>query len=942
VAREQPGDQSPTRMEELFHAALEQPPEDRREFLMRAVPDEPALRAEVESLLKAAAAEDFLGTSPFPTVVEHPQTLKPGTRLGSFEITGLLGRGGMGEVYRAYDPRLQRDIAIKVLPALFAADRAHVSRFEREARAASALNHPNIVSIFDIGHENGVYWIVSELIDGESLRDQMARGTIEQRRALSIATQVANALAAAHAAGLVHRDLKPANIILHRDGRAKLVDFGLAKQTGPFEGGTLTESGTVLGTAGYMAPEQVRGELTDLRADVFSLGVVLYELFSGKQAFTGASTVERMHAVLKEEPPALPATVPRALDRLVRRCLEKDPNRRFQSAMDLAFALESSLAIPPARSVSRMAGRRSATWIAFGAVTAVTAFAAAILILSRVRDVRFIERLAYEVEPLTLVGDVDEATISPDGKLLAYTSGLPDRLSLRIKTLATGEDRELPGARRGPMHGLAFSFDSKQIYVGFDGVTSQLPVAGGVPVELLTQRKIGYAAPSPNGAEMVFVPYIPSNFGIYLAHPDGGDERLLIQYRFPKLLYGPTWSPRGDAIAFVGTPSGFFHWDVMTIAAHPGAAPRIVSPRHFYRLGRAEWVNGGKAFVFAGVETPGKDPLAQLWTMTYHGGELRRITNGLDSYSTVSSSSDSQLLGAVREQTTSEILLLSQEGSLIRHLTTRGPAREGTDGVVFLGDERLVFTSKLSGTGELWSIDTDGANRRRLTDNGARNMWPFVSNSGQTILWARVDQAAGTWAMDADGSNVRRISSLGGWFWSETGSAPESLTQPRTGRLPDGTFIPYASTLDSGERSLMRAETDGSLKSIVLSKLPMSPVQPAVSPDKRWIAFGVETEGAPQTAVIPATGGDPVAVLPINAWSVHWTPDGKSLIYIRNDEGSDNLWTAPVFGGQARQMTRFNDVGILRFASSVTGKYLAVVHGSTSKDAVLLRAKRQP
>lgn len=942
ATREQPGDQALSRIEELFHAALEQLPADRDDFLTRAVPDEPALRAAVESLLKAAAATDFLGSLPFPKTVEPPPMLKSGTRLGSFEITGVLGRGGMGEVYRAYDPRLQRDVALKILTTVFAVDPERVERFEREARAASALNHPNIVSIYDIGHENGIYWIVSELIDGESLRDQMARGRIEQRRALTIAIQVANALSAAHEAGLVHRDLKPANIILHRDGRAKLVDFGLAKQTRPGREERIeTQSGTILGTAGYMAPEQVRGGLTDFRADIFSFGVVLYELLSGKQAFTGASTVELMNAVLKEEPAALPASVHSAWAGIVGRCLEKNPDRRFQSGADLRFALESSLDIPPSRSVTRVTSRSRATWIAIGAVTVVTAISAAILIVHRAREVDVTERLTYSVEPLTSVGDVEEVAISPDGRLLAYTNGPSDRLSLRIKTLATGEDRELPGARRGPMHGVAFSFDSKQIYVGFDGVTNRIPVAGGVPVELLTKRKIGYAAPSPNGAEMVFAPFIPRTFGIYLAHPDGSDERALIQYRFPRMLYGPTWSPHGDVIAFVGTPSGFFLWDVMAVNAHPGATPQIVSKRHFYRLGRAEWVSGGNALVFAGVETPGKDPLAQIWAMTYPEGKLSRITNGLDSYPSVTASRDSQILGAVREQSASEILLLSQQGRMTRHLTTRGPAQEGTDGVVFLGDERLVFTSKLSGTGELWSIDTDGTNRRRLTDNGARNLWPSASNSGRTILWGRIDQSPGTWAMDADGGNARRISSFGGWFWSETGSAPQSLGQGRAETLSDGTFILYMSSSGSGRRTLMRAETDGSSKSIALSELPMQPVQPAVSRDKRWIAFGMDTEGPPRTAVIPAIGGNPVAVLPINAWSVQWTADGKSLIYIRNDEGSDNLWTAPVFGGDAHQITKFEDARIIRFASSLSGKYLAVVHGSTTKDAVLLRANRQ-
>ena len=328
------------KVEELYQAALAQPPEQRAAFLAQACADDPQLRGEVQSLLDQQA-DSFLESAPLSAV----KALSAGAKLGNFEIVELLGRGGMGEVWRARDTRLKRDVAIKVLPVGLARDPERIARFEREARAASALNHPNIVAVYDIGCDNGTYWIASELVSGDTLRRMIEAGPLPAPKAVGIATQVAAGLAAAHAAGLVHRDLKPDNIMVTRDGHVKILDFGLAKQRRAAPDSTaadLTDGGVVLGTAGYMSPEQVRGEAADHRSDLFSFGIVLYEMLCGKRAFAGDSSVEVMNAILKEEPPELPASVPQALALIVCRCLEKESDRRFQSAADLAFALQPS------------------------------------------------------------------------------------------------------------------------------------------------------------------------------------------------------------------------------------------------------------------------------------------------------------------------------------------------------------------------------------------------------------------------------------------------------------------------------------------------------------------------------------------------------------------------------------------------------------------------
>src|SRR5271166_883534 len=278
--------------------------------------------------------------------------LASGTKLGPYEIQSPLGAGGMGEVYRAKDSRLGRDVAIKVLPESLARDAERLRRFETEARAIAALNHPNILSIHDIGTHNGAPYLVSECLEGQSLWVAVRGGALPLRRVADYGTQIAQGLAAAHEKGIVHRDLKPENVFVTRDGRVKILDFGLAKLAHPeessYEGATMaavpTSAGVVLGTVGYMSPEQVRGEPADARSDIFSLGTILYEMISGNRAFRRDTSAETMTAILKEDLPELSLTgkpISPVLERVVRRCLEKNPLQRFQSARDLAFNLES-------------------------------------------------------------------------------------------------------------------------------------------------------------------------------------------------------------------------------------------------------------------------------------------------------------------------------------------------------------------------------------------------------------------------------------------------------------------------------------------------------------------------------------------------------------------------------------------------------------------------
>ena len=356
----------------MFHAALLRDSGQRRTFLQDACGADEPLRAEVEAMLAAHDNAGDPGSIPAVAVSEQMLRLQSGSAVGRYRIDALIGAGGMGQVYRARDPQIERDVAIKVLPADFAADAERLRRFEQEAHASGALNHPNVMTLYDVGTADGRPYLVMELLDGETLRDCVGRGAMPAARACEIAAAIARGLAAAHARGIVHRDLKPENVMVTRDGRVKILDFGIAKlrvrdphldqrtATTPLR----TAADTMLGTAGYMAPEQIRGEPADERADLFALGAMLFELLTGRRAFDRESRVETLNAILHDDVPALgaaAANVPVALDRIVRRCLEKDPDARFQSARDLAFALDTAADTGDADIDSRRAAAGSST-----------------------------------------------------------------------------------------------------------------------------------------------------------------------------------------------------------------------------------------------------------------------------------------------------------------------------------------------------------------------------------------------------------------------------------------------------------------------------------------------------------------------------------------------------------------------------------------------------
>jgi len=481
--------------------------------------------------------------------------LGSGTQLGPYEIHSPLGSGGMGEVYRVRDTRLGRDVALKILPDSFARESDRLQRFETEARAVAALNHPNILAIFDIGQHNGSPFLVSELLEGETLREVLEGGPLPQRKAIEYGVQIAQGLASAHEKGIIHRDVKPENIFVSREGRIKILDFGLAKQAQARgkDGATVTSShtaaGMVLGTAGYMSPEQVRGEPADARSDIFAFGAVLYEMLCGNRAFHRDTAAETMTAILRDDPPEISVTghqIPPALERIVRRCLEKDAEQRFQSAKDLSFAL-SALSGSDSNLASRVAPAPSKIRPWVWAIAGLAAILAATATWLAMRHSAASGTLQFAI-PVS--GEVSHMALSTDGTMLALvspdeTSGIP---MIFIQRVGSPDARALPGTG-----GASYPFWSPDnAYVGFfaNGKLQKIAIAGGPP-QVLT--KVWAARGGSWGRRNVIIYSPDSGSFIWRINADGSGAAPITDHVFVATDQSHRWPlflPDGNHFLF--------------------------------------------------------------------------------------------------------------------------------------------------------------------------------------------------------------------------------------------------------------------------------------------------------------------------------------------------------------------------------------------------------
>jgi eukaryotic-like serine/threonine-protein kinase len=781
-----------------------------------------------------------------------------GTRLGPYEIQSPLGAGGMGEVYRARDTRLSRDVAIKILPASFSTDPERLQRFAQESRAAAALNHPNILSIFDIGEAGGAPYVVSELLEGETLRDRLRKGPLSStRKAIDYAQQIARGLAAAHEKGIVHRDLKPENLFITEDGRVKILDFGLAKFTRPEanlaeDAPTLqvaTEAGTVLGTAGYMAPEQVRGKATDARSDIFSFGAILYEMLSGKRAFHGDSTADTMSAILKEDPPDLNETnrhVSPVLDRIVRHCLEKSPAERFQSARDVAFNLEALSDVSTSSSsrggVVELAEKKSARrWWAL-----VVASWAGIYRYAR-RGTAGLNPAFHEITFRN--GTIQQARFAPDGQTIVYGAawdGKPQELFTTRFDSTDSRSMGLPSAQilsissKGEMAILLHptSFGLYQF-----GTLARVPLAGGAPREILE---------GCFGAD-----WTPDGQSLAVIHQIAGDTaKNNLEFPAGNVIYDPAgwisdvrFSPNGQFLAFADHVAD---GDDGRIVITDTKGNHKVSSSFFSTVWGAAWTRNGKEVWFSA--TPGGAARA-IYALDVSGNErlIYRAPGGLTLHDLsrtglllMTSEKARITLSALPPGETRERSLSWFDWSLLSDMSADG--------------KTIVFSETGEAAGANYSLylrKTDGSAAVRLGDGG----FGFLSPDGKWVL-----------AMDRSPAKLVLLPTGVG--------EPRDLTDNQrdhfaAGWLPDGKSIIFSEAEPGhGPRTYLLDIQGGSPKAIT----PEGTFGGFVTPDGKWV---LARDAQRQRWLYPIAGGEPqrfnYGIKPDEV-VLGFTQDGKNLI----------------------------------------------------------------
>jgi Tol biopolymer transport system component/predicted Ser/Thr protein kinase len=873
-----------------------------------------------------------------------------GRTLGHHRIIGELGKGGMGVVYLAEDTRLGRRVALKVLPPDLAADPARQARFEREARAVAALNHPNIVTIHSVEQADGVHFLTMELVDGRRLTETLSRDGVALPRLLEWSVGIADALGAAHRQGVVHRDLKPDNIMVTSEGRIKVLDFGLAKlrETSPEQGHTalatasVTEEGKILGTVSYMSPEQAEGKPLDHRSDIFSFGVVLYELATGRRPFQGDTAISTISSILKDTPPPpqqINTTLPPQLGRIVRRCLAKEPERRYQSTDDLRNELREvkeesesgELTVERQTTGTVSASRRGGTRAVMlaGAGLAVVAAIAAGFLWLRPRGAEEAPRTTsgeLQMSRATTDGRVAEAAISPDGRYVAYVRREGPRASLRLRQLVTGEEVQVVAPTVASLLSLSFSGDGDflhyvQIEPGFlSGWVYRVSVLGGTPRRLLDGAN-GVSG-SPDGRLLGVMARTMEESILRLTGPDGENPRDLSSRKGRDHFdSSPAWSPDGRSAAIVshrfGEPQQIVVFDQATGSERTVPAPSL---RSFDSLA---WMPGSDALLVTGSERPvNQGGAAQIWAIS-PGGKASPLTRDLNSYSYISVTKDGTTLAAVQDERRSGIDVAAVKDGAPGPLTELFPisaARSGNTGIAWLTGNRLVHGAVQGDERQIFVTDVESKSSRSLT-SGPPHRSAAASRDGRTVVVMR-DEGSHSflWRVDPDTGRGEKLS-----------DGP-SDGFPVVG--PDGSWVAYSSVTDSVE--LFRKPTAGGAP-VSLNQGSTRCVD--ASADGSLLCLQALPSGEARAILMPPSGGEPqrLQVIPANAALAKFGPDGRSLTWTVSVDGAEELWSATPGNGEPRRLARFEGREISDYAWSPDGTRLAVVKYANSGDVVLLR-----
>lgn len=923
-----------------------------------------------------------------------------GNKFGKYEIQSKIGAGGMGEVYAARDSELGRNVAIKLLPAEFSNDLERTSRFRQEARTISALNHPNIITIYEIGENEHGSFLATELVEGRTLRKVIKHENLTMIQSLRLIEQAANALVEAHHASIIHRDIKPENIMVRGDSIVKVLDFGLAKPTleingdGSDEENVKTIAGVVMGSARYMSPEQARGIAVDSRTDIWSLGVVMYELLAGSAPFNGATSSDTIANVIYREPEPITnyiENIPSELARILRKALQKDREERYQDVKDFAldikdllYDLEHSnsserlwhISTPPNTSenptmihttvgANHPTGRTmvmtSAQLAASGHVPESGRFKIGIptvflIIVAAVASLGAIYWFdstpaqateAFERPQISRVntdGKVSKPAISPDGKYLAYVSGDIGNQSLVVRQISTDSVVTVVPPSNLNYSAVTFSPDGDRVYYGLTrsdfavNTLYQVPTLGGLSKKLIEDVDSAVTF-SPDGKRVAFARHVVDSAEDLILTADLATLEPVELIRSKTIGYDmfakrPVWSPDGKTILVGAAKRESGYVNAMAIGEINVADGKftVLNDGRFFAVGNFAWFADGSGFVFSARDS--QNGALQIWRSTYPVTDFHPVTNDFNDYADIGLSDNGDTIVTLKGETSSSLWRYSPANKTSIQLTPESRSLFGAHGLLQKTDGSLLFTSKESKEIKLLVADRDGKTPQPLIEDAGNIISPSFSPDGRFIVFGREkDKISRIWRMDSDGSNLVQLS-------EENKDCVDF--NPRF--TADGQSIIFQRHQNTDDRmTMMKMSVDGGEAESFYENEKWGVYQPRVSPDGKWFAFtSFDLETFDKKLRIASLDGDRVGKVQheleynlINQFM--WSPDSQSLTILTSRSGTPNIWRQPIDGSAAVPITDFKAGRILNFTWSADGKDLVLARGNTVNDLLLVR-----